>query len=65
MSIRTVVVFLYYPRCGIYCVHLEACKEDKSPGADAMIVRSLTTEEPMWGCNDSEIIANNRLVREE
>ena len=68
---------MYYPRCGIYCVNLEACWEyqspvgaavteistqTESPGGAAMIVRSLQTEEPRWGCINNEIGATSISV---
>ena len=74
---RTMVVCLYYPRCDIYCVNLEACGEDhspggaaaivksmqtESPGGAAMIVRSLKTEEPRWGCINNKIGATSISV---
>ena len=38
--------------------------QTESPCGAAMIVRSLQTEEPMWGCNNnnSEIVATSILV---
>ena len=69
------MVCLYYTRCGIYCVNLEACGEDQSPsvaalivrlmqtespGGAEMIVRSLQTEDPRWGCNNSEIVCKQQ-----
>ena len=51
------MVCLYYTRCGIYCVNLEACGEDQSPSGAATIVKSMKSEKPKWGSTDSEIDA--------
>ena len=74
---RTMVVCVYYLRPDIYCVNLEACGEDQSPGGAAtivksmqiespggaeMIVRLLQTEEPRWGCINNEIGATRISV---
>ena len=53
VSMRTTVVRFYHPRFCIECVHLEACGDNKSPGGAATIVRSMQSEKPRWGCNDS------------
>ena len=52
---RTMVICVYHPRCGTYCVNLEACWEDQSPGGAAMIVKSMKSEKPKCGSNDNEI----------
>ncbi len=68
MSMGTAVVYLYHPRCGIKCVHFEACGEDKSPGGAAITVRLLqkkeysADQEPRWGCNNSEIVATSIVL---
>ena len=52
------MVCLYYLRCDIYCVNLEACGEDQSPGGAATIVKLMQSEKPKCGSKDSEIDAN-------
>ncbi len=52
------MVCVSYMRCGIYCVNLEACGEEQSPGGAAMIVKLMQSEKPKCGSNNSEIDAN-------